>query len=62
MNHGTPRGWPANFQWDCRYVQGRCLKALGNTTDGQPLVAGAIAKKSYLAQLYDLHEPPAPTP
>jgi tetratricopeptide (TPR) repeat protein len=59
--HG-PKYWSDSFHWDCDYVKGRCLKAMGNTSDGQRLVAGAIAKKGFVAQLYDLREPGTTTP
>lgn len=50
----APKGWAASYRWDCQYVQGYCLRALGNTKLGQQLIAQAIAQQPSVAQEYTL--------
>jgi tetratricopeptide (TPR) repeat protein len=57
-----PKFYAQSFRWNCQYVKGRCLIALGNATAGQRLVAEAVAQKSYVAQMCDLREPSTPAP
>ena len=53
----APKTWSADFRWDCQYMKGRCLKAMGNETSGQQLMSEAMAQKHSVAQLYDFAGP-----
>jgi tetratricopeptide (TPR) repeat protein len=52
----APKYWGKSFRWDCQYLKGWCLKAMGNTSDGQQLVADAITQKPSL-RLYNILNP-----
>lgn len=53
-------GWAASYRWDCQYVKGHCLKAMGNATAGQKLIVEAVMRKSSVAQSYNLLQPATP--